>query len=303
MNPSAERTVSVIIVTWNSAADIRRCLDSLAAEKGDLSLETMVIDNASKDATCEIVRQSSLTVTLVANSANLGYAHAVNQGLGRATGRYVLLLNPDTVVRDRSLERMVSYLERDARIGALGPQLVNEDGSIQPSCREFPTYSILLWECTGLSRLFPHHPVFGRWRMGCFDHRTTREVDQPMGARLLIQREVFEKIGLLDERFPLFFNDVDLCRRIKQGGFRIAFLSQARVMHRRGGSTSQSRVQAILASHRGMLRYLYQNDPSNLRFLKASAGASGLFLGALLRILIERINLLLAPKASDHPPR
>ena len=138
--------------------------------------------------------------------------------------------------------------------------------------------------------------------MGYFDHRTTREVDQPMGSCLLLRREVFEKTGLLDERFPLFFNDVDLCRRIKQAGFRIAFLSQARVVHRRGASTSQSRTQAILTSHRAMLRYLYQNDPSNLRFLKASAGASVLFLGALLRILLERIHTLRAPKAPIHPP-
>jgi GT2 family glycosyltransferase len=255
-------TVSVIIVTWNSAHYIRWCLDAVLSQQVDTRI--IVVDNASSDSTIEILRTYGPRITLVTNDRNVGFAVATNQGIELAIGQYLLLLNPDAVLQHQALAAMVELMEANPGWGVLGPQLLNRDGSIQPSCREFPRPAHFLYEITGLSTLFPRHPVFGSWRMGYFDHRERRRVDQPMGACLLVRRDVARLVGPLDDRrFPMFFNEVDWCYRVRQAGFETWFDPGPQVLHYLGTSIKRARVRMTISSHHSLALFYYKHYSSD----------------------------------------
>ena len=282
--------LSVVIVTWNSSAYLADCLESVRSQQGDLTTEIIVIDNASSDDTREIIRQKYPGVNLIVNEQNIGYTRACNLGLKESAGKFVLLLNPDTRLESGSLPRMVEYTVEHSRVGALGPQLLNPDGSIQPSCRRFPNYRLMLWEFTGISKLFPKSPVFGAWRMGDFDHRQTRPVNQPMGACLLLRREALDRVGLMDERFEMFFNDVDLCRRLVSAGWDIIFFPPARVVHDAGSHVRRARYRMILTSHKDCLRYFRKVRRGPMDEINSILLGCGLFLSLVPRLLFRFLH-------------
>jgi GT2 family glycosyltransferase len=280
--------VSLIIVTWNSEQHIRKCLESVRSQAGDLSFEIIVVDNSSRDRTVKTIQESSPSVTLIENQKNLGYAYANNQGIEKSTGRYVLLLNPDTEIRGNALDLMLKFLDANPNAGALGPKLLNPDGSVQPSCREFPGFSTLLWEFSGLSRLFPKSGIFGGWRMGYFNFDRTIEVDQPMGSCLMLRRETLNQVGYFDENFPMFFNDVDLCCRIKAAGWKIFFYADAQVTHHRGASTSKAKRKMIWLSHLAFYRFFKKHKTGWGNRLLLFLLLVPLVLAALLRMIVKR---------------
>jgi GT2 family glycosyltransferase len=282
--------LSIIIVTWNSEKFIEKCLKSIFDTKGSIYLEVIVVDNASQDTTTKIIERFKPEVRLIVNQHNAGYAKGNNQGIEVSKGDYVLLLNPDVELKENCLKLMLDFLKNHEDIDALGPKLLNPDGTIQPSCREFPDFSILLWEFTGLSFLFPINRIFSRWRMGYFDFQSSREVDQPMGSCLLLRRKVIQKIGAFDEQFPIFFNDVDLCYRIKKSGGKLYFLPEAKALHYKGGSTRQAKPEMILSAHLSFFRFLskYKNGALN-RILLYLSGIL-LFVTALLRIIFYSVR-------------
>jgi GT2 family glycosyltransferase len=246
--------LSIIIVTWNSQDFIKGCLDSIFSQEG-ANFEVLVVDNNSTDKTCEIIKKEFPQVSLICNQKNLGYAKANNQALRLAQGEFILFLNPDTKLYSDTLNKMLRFMRENPEVAALGPQLLNPDGTIQPSCREFPKYSTLLWEFTGLSRLFPKSKIFGAWRMGYFNHQKIREVDQPMASALLVRKEALNDLGFLDESFPIFFNDVDLCCRIKKVSKKIVFYPEARIIHYKGKSIEMIKPQMIILSHLAFYRF------------------------------------------------
>jgi len=282
--------LSIIIITWNSEEFIEKCLKSIFDSKGSIDLEVIVVDNASQDTTTKIIERFKPEVRLISNQQNLGYAKANNQGIEVSKGDYVLLLNPDVELKENCLKLMLDFLENHKDIDGLAPQLLNPDGSIQPSCREFPDFSILLWEFSGLSFLFSKNRISGRWRMGYFDFQSSREVDQPMGSCLLLRRKVFQEIGVFDEQFSIFFNDVDLCYRIKKSGGKLYFLPEAKALHYKGGSTRQAKPQMILSAHLSFFRFLskYKNGALNQILLYLSGIL--LFVTALLRIIFYALK-------------
>jgi N-acetylglucosaminyl-diphospho-decaprenol L-rhamnosyltransferase len=250
--------ISIVIVTWNSQDYIRPCLDSLFSQ--DQDLEVIAVDNGSQDSTLNALREYGTRIKVIENQSNLGFARAVNQGLKLASGDLILLLNPDTVLTPEALQIMAGFLNEHPKVWALGPQLLNPDGSIQRSCRQFPDGRIMFYEFTGLSRVFPKSKTFGRWRMGYFD--------QPMGACLMVKKEVLDKVGLLDEdNFPMFFNEVDWCLRISRAGGKLYFLPQARVYHHHGVSTRRAKQAMIASSHQSMVRYFAKHYPHRLSTL------------------------------------
>lgn len=258
--------ISIVIVTWNSQDYIRPCLDSLFSQNQDL--EVIAVDNNSRDSTLNALREYGARIKIIENQSNLGFARAVNQGLKLAAGDYILLLNPDTVLTPGALGAMAGYLATHPKVWALGPQLLNIDGSVQRSCRQFPDGRIMFYEFTGLSKLFPKNKIFGRWRMGYFDHQTPAQVDQPMGACLIVKREILDKVGLLDEEnFPMFFNEVDWCLRISRAGGQLYFLPQAKVYHHHGASTRRVKRAMIISSHQSMIRYFAKHYPHRLSTL------------------------------------
>jgi len=257
--------LSIIIVTWNSQEFIRNCLDSIFLSQGNISSEVILVDNGSSDQTAKIVEEFYPQVNLIQNKKNLGYAKANNQGIEEAKGKYILLLNPDTQVLEDALSLMYEFMQENPEAGTLGPKLLNLDKSVQPSCREFPTFSTLVWEFSGLSRLFPKSKIFGRWRMGYFDFDKTREVDQPMGSCLMLRRETLEDMGIFDENFVMFFNDVDLCYRIKKKGWKIYFYPESKVIHSKGASTRKAKAKMIWLSHLAFYKFFkkYKTDLIN----------------------------------------
>jgi GT2 family glycosyltransferase len=241
--------LSVVIVTWNSEEFIRNCLDSIFLSQVNFTSEVIVVDNNSSDETAKIVEQLYPQVNLIQNKENLGYAKGNNQGIEESRGEYILLLNPDTQVLEDSLSLMYRFMEENPDAGALGPKLLNPDKTVQASCREFPTFSTLIWEFSGLSRLFPRSRIFGGWRMGYFDFDRQREVNQPMASCLMLRRTALEDVGIFDESLAMFFNDVDLCYRIRKGGWKIFFYPETKVIHHKGGSTRKAKARMIWLSH------------------------------------------------------
>jgi GT2 family glycosyltransferase len=277
-----ETKVSIVIVSWNSWEFLPACLDSILAQKGP-SLEIIVVDNNSRDGTPQKLARLYPEVKMIFNPRNLGYAKACNQGMKESTSEFILLLNPDTVLHPQFLHKTLDFLRANPQMGAVGPQLLDVYGKVQPSCRRFPSYVTLLWELTGLSRVLPRSRIFGAWRMGDFDFQSTREVDQPMASALLVTRKAIEKSGLMDERFKMFFNDVDLCFRIKAQGFKIFHLPEAKVTHHLGGSTSKRKGAMLFYSHLGLFRYLQKHHSKGFKFPVLLVSGISLFIGALVR--------------------
>jgi N-acetylglucosaminyl-diphospho-decaprenol L-rhamnosyltransferase len=287
--------LSAVIVTWNSAADIDACIDSI--NYGE-EFEVIVVDNASGDETREKLKMHH-HLRIVTNNSNLGYAAANNQGIKLATGEYVLLLNPDTRVELGSLDALSAYLDEHPQIGAVAPRLVSPDGTTQYSIRSFPTAASLFWELIGLARLFPKSRLFGRWKMKYFDYDRTAEVEQPMASCLMLRRSALDSIippssllppPFLDERFPMFFNDVDLSKRMADAGWKTTYVADAKVVHRHGASTKQVRAKMIRESHRSAFRYLRKHDHSGLFWLKAIVLLPLFEVTSLLRIIAYRLR-------------
>jgi len=278
--------LSVIVVTWNSAADIEACIDSINFGS---EFEIIVVDNASGDVTRDLLRRYH-PLKVAANDSNRGYAHANNQGIRLATGEYVLLLNPDTRIELGALDSLARHLDEHPTVGAVAPRLASPDGETQFSIRSFPTPASMFWELVGLARLFPQSRIFGRWKMKYFDYDRTAEVEQPMASCLMVRRALLNLLGGMDERFPMFFNDVDLSKRMADAGWKTVYLADARVEHRHGGSTKQVRAKMIQESHRSAFRYLRKHDSSGVFWLKALVLLPLLEVTSLLRVIAHRLR-------------
>lgn len=249
--------LSIIIVTFENQDHIEATLDSLPWTA--LSLQLLLIDNRSSDRTRERIdtfrrAHPSFDITTIYNRSNLGYARAVNQGLRLAGGEFLALLGPDASLKDDAADRLIGYLKAHPDVGVVAPQLVDARGCIRPSCRRLPTVRDLLLELSALPRLFPRRCV-PAWKMPDFDHRSRREVEQPEASCVFIRRDVIEEVGGMDPRFPIFFNDVDWCRRVGEAGWRIVFLPDAQAVHEGGGSVRQVPVPMVWKSHQGFYRY------------------------------------------------
>jgi GT2 family glycosyltransferase len=228
--------LSVVIVNRNTRELLKACLESIIRFAGELVMEIIVVDNGSTDGSAEMVGTGFPDVRLIRNDANTGFAHPNNQGLAVSRGRYAMLLNSDTEVRSGALARLVSFMDEHPEAWACGPALFYPDGRVQPSCRSFPSLWVHFCDMFFLDRLFPRTRTFGNLETR-FDHRRTAVVDQPMGAALLVRREVLEIVGFLDERFTIYYNDVDWCYRIRRSGRQLWFVHDAHVVHHLGATT------------------------------------------------------------------
>lgn len=250
--------VSVIIVTWNSADEISHCIDSIVRNSEGIRTEIIVVDNASSDDTVEILRSLAAKhsqLKLIINKTNTGFTKGCNSGIEASSGDSVLLLNPDTVVTQGALKKLFDRLFSEDKLGGVAPQLLNKDNTVQISCRTFPEYPDMFYELSLLSSILPESKIFSRWKMNYFDHRSERFVDQPMAAALMVKRKVLDLIGNFDERFFMFFNDVDLCKKIHDNGYKILFYPEAKIYHDKGVSIYKDRARMIKAWNTDCVAY------------------------------------------------
>jgi N-acetylglucosaminyl-diphospho-decaprenol L-rhamnosyltransferase len=249
--------LTIVIVSWNVAPLLRNCLQSIldsphahVDQEGllsiaDYSLQVCVVDNASCDGSVEMVQREFPWVQLIASAQNLGFTAGNNLALGRYRGRHVLLLNPDTRVVDDALVQLLGALEARPAVGVVGPQLRYPDGSLQPSRRRFPTLMTALMESTLLEQWFPHNRWAQSYRMADTPDDLFQQVDWVTGACMLVRGEVLERVGLLDERFFMYSEELDWCRRIVDDDWQVLYWPQAVVVHYEG----QSSDQVIAARH------------------------------------------------------
>lgn len=247
--------LSIVIINWNTRQHLIACLESIREYPPSGEYEIIVVDNASTDGSAEAVRESFPDVCLIPNEQNLGYAKGNNQAIAASGGEYILLLNPDVRVKAGAVDALIRFAEAHRDVAAVGCRLVGTDGKVQKSCRSFPEPLGVFLEYVRLPRLFPRSKRIGSYRMTYFDYSTDAEVDQPMASCLLIPRKAWEDVGPFDERFPIFFNDVDWCYRAKEKGWRICFTPSAEVIHDGGASTRQARRAMIRESHRALRRF------------------------------------------------
>ena len=279
--------ISVVIVTYNSRDHIGRCLESLQAS----GAETVVVDNASQDGTADLVRQAFPAVKLIAASRNLGFAAAANLGARNSSGTALLFLNPDVVCRG-TLETLEGALHSSQEIVAVAPRLVDSEGRTQIgfNLRRLPSPAALIFEILLLNRLFPHNPVNRNYRCLDFDYERAGEVEQPAGACLLVRRNSFESCGSFDERFfPLWFEDVDLCLRLRRQGGKILFWPLVTFRHAGGHSLeSLTFSEKQVYWYRNLLYYVQKR----FSWKTGIAIRAVLLCGVGLRIVAELPGLL-----------
>ncbi len=283
--------LSIIIVTWNSENEISKCLTSIIENTKGLNYEIVIVDNNSSDRTLnkigEISEGKFHKIKVILNNENKGFTKACNQGILSSEGENILFLNPDTKITGDSLKNLYYKLNSSESFGAAAPQLLNEDNTIQKSCRTFPDYFDMFCEFSLLTYIFPDSIIFSNWKMNYFSHDEERTVEQPMAAALMVKRKVLKEIGNFDERFIMFFNDVDICRKIYDKGYFIVFYPAAKITHEKGVSIYKDRVRMIRIWNEDCLSYFKKHNKNYLLYgwLFISLKVSG-----FLRILFYRLT-------------
>ena len=248
--------VSIVIVSYNGRDYLRHCLTSVYEHTRDVQYEAIVVDNASRDGTPDMVAAEFPQATLVRRTANAGFAAGVNEGVRQARGEAFLLLNPDSLLTANVLPAMLAYLRAHEDIGILAPKLMDADGTLQLSCRAFPSFSTALFNRYSLAtRLFRNNPLSRRYLMTGFDHARIAGVDWVSGACWLLPRGAYEAIGPLDEGYFWSIEDVDYCQRAHRAGLRVVYFPEATLVHHIGRSAAALPGRSVVARHRGMWRY------------------------------------------------
>jgi GT2 family glycosyltransferase len=247
--------ISVIIVGWNAKRYLEQCLESLAEAPPSRSTEIFVVDNASSDGSAEMVEARFPNVNLIRGHQNLGFAKANNLAIRESRGRYVTLVNPDVKVLPGCLDALAEYLDRNHIVGNVGPRVLNADMTLQSSCRAFPTLWNNFCSATGLAAAFRNSRFFSGEHMLFFPHDRTLAVDVLVGCFWMMRSEAINAVGLLDEDFFMYGEDVDWCRRCWKAGWQVVFFPGAEAVHYRGASSAIEPVRTAVGQQRSLLHY------------------------------------------------
>lgn len=276
--------LSIIIVNWNTREHLQACLRSVFACPPAEPFEVWVVDNASSDGSAEMVRQQFPQVHLIANSENLGYGRANNQALRQAQGEFALVLNSDIEVMPGALQALIDFMREHPEAQAAGGQLILPDGRIQPSCSQRLTLWAVFCEQTLLAKAFPRSRLFGSYNLTWWSYDSVREVEQVVGACLLLRRQADGSFPLFDERYFMYAEDTELCHRIRRAGGRIYYVPHAKFKHHLGASSEQESIRAEMVKAYNRSRILFFREVYGAwsvpiyRLLIAT--------GALLRLLL-----------------
>ncbi|NPV58096.1 MAG: glycosyltransferase family 2 protein [Actinobacteria bacterium] len=276
---------SLVVVNYNTASDLRACLDSAREKLG--GVEVVVVDNGSTDGSVEMVREEFPWVRLVENPGNPGYASACNRGLRAASSPYVFILNSDVVFVEGGMEEVLDFMDERPEAGALGPLVLNPDGSAQMSCRRFP--SMLENAVHGLlGDLWPDNPLTRSYQMKDLERNEPCEVDWVSGAAMLLRREAAERVGGFDETYFMYVEDVDICWRLREAGYRVFFHPGFRLVHHIGKTSSQQSTRMLYHHHRSMFIFFRKRYRGWRGWLLLPPVTAGLAARFALSLAIQR---------------
>ncbi len=256
--------LSVIIVNYNVRYFLEQCLHSVRTAGQGMDIEVFVVDNASVDGSVKMVREKFPEVKCLANAENIGFARANNQAAGIASGEYILLLNPDTVIETDTFRKIVDFMDSHPDAGGLGVKMVDGKGRFLPeSKRGLPTPAVAFCKIFGLSKLFPHSQRFNRYHLGYLDPDQVHQVDILSGACMLLRKSVLDKTGLLDEQFFMYGEDIDLSYRITQAGYKNYYFPETRIIHYKGESTKKGSLNYVFVFYNAMIIFARKHFSRN----------------------------------------
>ena len=271
--------LAVIIVNFNTKGKLRECLRSVFASQTQFSFEVWVVDNASSDGSVGMIKAEFPPVKLIENKENAGFAKANNQALRKAQGRYFLLLNSDVEVSAGSFDKMLAYMDNNPMVGASGCRVMKADGTLDKACRRsFPNPVNSFFRLTGLTFLFTRSRTAASYNLTYLPEDKITEVDSVMGAFFLIRRDTVDRIGLLDEDFFMYGEDLDWCFRIKAAGYRVMYVPVTSVIHHKGSSSRKLPQKALYEFHRAMELFYNKHYRAKYNFLLNLIAYAGIWL-------------------------
>lgn len=264
--------LSVIIVNYNVQHFLEQCLQSVEIALKNVEGEVWVVDNSSVDGSVEMVREKFPEVNLIASKENLGFSKGNNLAVSKSSGEYVLLLNPDTLVEEDTFEKVIAFMDNHPEAGGLGVKMVDGKGKFLPeSKRSLPTPTVAFYKIFGLSSLFPKSKKFGKYHCGHLDKDSNHEIEILSGAFMLMRKEALDKVGLLDEDFFMYGEDIDLSYRLIKGGYKNYYFADTRIIHYKGESTKKSSVNYVFVFYNAMIifakKHFSQKNASTFSFL------------------------------------
>jgi len=258
---SKDLTISISIVSYNSLSFLKECLNSILENPPGLRYEIIVTDNASSDGTAEFLRKNYPEVTLILNSRNIGFAAANNKAIRKSHSKYVLLINSDCKVYRNSLDNLIEFMERNPEAGIAGPKIINSDGTVQLSCRKFPSIFNAAVH-TILGDVFPQNPFSKRYKLADIPRDKPFKVDWVSGSCMIIRRKALEDTGLLDEKYFMYVEDLDICYRMWQKDWMVYYYPQAEIMHYiagSGGSSGLSKIKSSFRMQKSVFYFFWKN--------------------------------------------
>jgi GT2 family glycosyltransferase len=286
--------LSIIIVSWNVREDLIRCIQSIEENRPRAEFEVIVVDNASYDGTVDSIKQDFPDVTIIANEKNRGFAAANNQGIKKARGQYLFFLNPDTIVHPLSLDVLINFMDGNSDAGTCGPKLLNDDGTTQPSTRRFPTFRGALYRHTAFRFLWIFRSEYEKLLMKDFDYDREMDVDEVTGAALMVRRSVIDQVGDMDESFFMYYEEVDLCYRIKQAGWRTVFVPEGVITHLGGRSASQISVMNHILMLTSLLTFFRKHRGKLITRVFSCVFKPAVILGNICNIAVGTITYIFA---------
>ncbi len=287
--------LSIIIVNYNVKAFLQNCLISILKAVENIPNEIIVVDNASDDGSIELIEKNFPEVILIKSDRNLGFSSANNLALRQSRGKYICLINPDTIVQENTFLELISFAKNNEKIGLAGCKIINPDGSFQLACRRsFPTPWVAFTKVIGLSKLFPKLKIFSKYNLTYLDENKTYEVDAISGSFMFLRRDVYEKIGGLDEDFFMYGEDLDWCYRVKESGYKVYYVHSTQIIHFKGESTRRSNLDEVKIFYDAMRLFVKKHFSSswllgiflqfaiNLRSIVAFLGQRTLIITAIL---------------------
>lgn len=249
--------LSIIIVNYNTKELTLQCLKSIYEfNKGVKSFEVFVVDNNSTDDSVKAIKQQFKNVILIENRSNVGFSKANNQAMKQAKGEYILLLNSDTIIKENTLSVMLQYMQQNKAVGAAGCEVMLPDGMLDKAChRGFPTPSASFYYMLGLAKKYPNNPKFNQYHKSYLNMLKIHEIDCLVGAFMFVRAETIKQIGMLDENFFMYGEDIDWCYRIKEAGWKIIYNPTVSIIHYKGASSRKKPVKIIYEFHRAMFLF------------------------------------------------